>query len=234
MCAGLTAALAGCAEEDPDAGTNGLGKLSAAKIESRALQAVGGAEAVRLSGSVVTRGRTYKLDMRLKDGEEGGGIGQVATKGSTFELLRVGDDLFLKADANFWVRQEGGGGSKAVTEAANKLEDKYVKVPSADPAYKQLSGFTDMDLMLDGLLRLHGELAVGERGDVGGVRTIRVTAGGDGGALDVSLEGTPYPLRLERAGGAGVLQLADWNSDFTLRAPGKGQVVDYGRQITAD
>ncbi|MGK5629961.1 hypothetical protein [Streptomyces sp. URMC 123] len=232
VCAGLTAALAGCAGEDPDAGTNGVGKLPATQIQGKAREAAVGAGAVRLSGSVVTKGRTYKLDMRLK---QGGGTGQLSTNDSTFELLRVGNDLYLKADAAFWARQEKNGEpGRPDNQAASKLDDKYVKVPSGDPAYKQLSGFTEKNLLLDGLLGLPGELATGERGTVGATRTIRITGGnGEGGSLDVSLEGAPYPLRLERAGGAGVLELADWNQDFELKAPGKDQIVDYGRQISA-
>ncbi|MEU5023130.1 hypothetical protein [Streptomyces milbemycinicus] len=239
MCAGLAAALAGCGGdgggEDPDAGTNGVGKLTAAKIEARAQKAAGAAEAVRLSGELVTKGRTYKVDMRLK---ADGGTGQVSTEGSTFKLLRVGKDLYLKADAGFWTHksegsgQSGGGQSAGDAAAAKKLDDKYVKIPAGDPSYKQLSGLTDKTLLLDGLLSLHGEISTGDRGKVGGVRTIRIRGGeGSGGALDVSLEGTPYPLRLERAGRAGVIRLADWDKDFTLAAPAKGDVVDYGQQI---
>lgn len=72
----------------------------------------------------------------------------------------------------------------------------------------------------------------GDRGSAGGVRTVELTGDkGAGGTLDVSLEGTPYPLRLERAGGAGTLQLTDWGKDFTLSEPGKGDTVDYGAQL---
>lgn len=233
MCAGLAATLAACGgggEKDPDAGTNGVGKLPATKIESRARQAAVGASSVRLSGNLVTQGATYKLDMRLN---ADGGTGQVSTKGSRFELLRVGKELYLKADAGFWSHDGESGGGGGVHDAAGKLDNKYVKVPSGDPSYQRLSGFTDMKLLLDGLLGLHGEITTGDHAQVDGVRTIRISAGksGDGGALDVSLEGRPYPLRLQRAGGAGVIRLADWNESFKITAPEKGHVLDYGQQI---
>ncbi|MFD5429449.1 hypothetical protein [Streptomyces sp. NPDC127084] len=223
LCAGLTAALTavtGCGE-DPDAGTNGVGKLDAPAIEEKAKVAADGAQSVRLAGTLVSKGGTYKLNMRLK---KTGGSGSVTTKNSAFALLRVGDELYLKADADFW-KQAGG-------TAAEKLDDKYVKVPEDDPTYKQLRGFTEMGTLLDGILGLHGKLSKGAYDTVDGTRTIKVLGGeGGGGTLDVSLKGTPYPLRLSRAGGAGVLTLADWNKEFVLAAPEKGESVDYGREL---
>ncbi|MFG2862084.1 hypothetical protein [Streptomyces sioyaensis] len=225
VCAALAAALTGCGGEDPDAGTNGLGKLPPTKIESKARAAAQRAGTVHLSGNVVSQGRTYKLDMSLaKDGAKG----ELTTKAAAFQVLRVGDALYLKADASFWAGEKGG----AAGGAASKLDGKYVKVPAADPVYKRFSGFTDKDTLLAGLLGLHGKLTAGDRSDVDGVRTIRLAAaGGAGGTLDVSLDGTPYPLRLQRAGGAGVLRLDDWGKRVDLKAPAGGQVVDYGSKI---
>ncbi|MFF3254460.1 hypothetical protein ACFYWP_26385 [Actinacidiphila glaucinigra] len=214
----LIAGATGCAG-DPDAGTNGVGKLPAETIERRARTAADAADTVRLTGTVVSRGLTYTLDMRLRGN---GGLGEVTSKGSTFELLRVGDDLYLKAGAGFYGDQVGA-----------KLKNKYVKVPAADPAYDQFSGFTDKEVLLEGLFVLRGALTVGDHRTVGGVRTIAVSAdGGDGGTIDVSLEGKPYPLRYERAGGAGTLTMDDWGKDFTLRAPDEDDVVDYGKAVT--
>ncbi|MFB7288008.1 hypothetical protein [Actinacidiphila glaucinigra] len=214
----LLAGATGCAG-DPDAGTNGVGKLPAETIEKRARTAADAADTVRLTGTVVSRGLTYTLDMRLRGN---GGLGEVTSKGSTFELLRVGDDLYLKAGAGFYGDQVGA-----------KLKNKYVKVPAADPAYDQFSGFTDKEVLLEGLFVLRGALTVGDHRTVGGVRTIAVSAdGGDGGTIDVSLEGKPYPLRYERAGGAGTLTMDDWGKDFTLRAPDEDDVVDYGKTVT--
>lgn len=162
LCAGLTAALTACAGEDPDKGTNGIGKLTGPEIEKKAQAAADSADAVRLAGTLVSKGGTYKIDMKLKDK---GGAGSVTSKNSTFELLRIGDELYLKADAGFWshddTKTSAGTASDAGGAAADKLDDKYVKVPEDDPTYKQLRGFTDKKLLLDGLLTLHGEIGTG-------------------------------------------------------------------------
>ncbi|MGW1804390.1 hypothetical protein [Streptomyces sp. NPDC002078] len=223
-----TVVLTGCGAEDPDAGTNGVGKLPADKIQAKTRSAAQGASAVRLSGTVVTSGRTYQLDMRLK---ADGGTGSVTSKGATFKLLRVGKQLYLKADADFWNQ---AGGKNGADGAGEKLNGKYVKVPQGDPAYRKFSGFTDKDVLLGGLLSLHGTLATDGHHDDAGTRTIRITGDkGSGGSLDVSLEGTPYPLRLVRGGGAGTLSFSDWGKDFAVAEPAKGETVDYGQQLPA-
>ncbi|MDR3079491.1 MAG: hypothetical protein LBV60_00930 [Streptomyces sp.] len=224
------AGLTGCSSEDPDAGTNGVGKLPPDKIQSRTRAAAESVSAVRLAGTVVGNGGTYTLDMRLKDD---GGTGSVTSKSGTFRLLRVGEHLFLKADAEFWNHEEGKGGEGSAA-AASKLDGKYVKVPAGDPAYQRFSGFTDKDALLDGLLTLHGTLSTDGRHEQNGVRTIRITGDeGSGGTLDVGLVGSPYPLRLVRAGNAGTLRMSDWGKDFTLQEPPKNETVDYGKQLPA-
>ncbi len=232
LCAGLAASLTACAGEDPDKGTNGVGKLEAAQIEKKAQRAADAADAVHLSGTLVSKGGTYKLNMRLRDQ---GGTGSVASKHTTFELLRIGDELYLKADAGFWGHDDEsapGAAGTAGEVAADKLQDKYVKVPEDDPAYKQLRGFTDKKTLLDGLLTLHGPLNKGDRDTVGPTRTVQITGGkGEGGTLDVALEGTPYPLRFARGGGGGAVTLSEWDRDFPLEAPAKEDTVDYGKQL---
>ncbi|MBQ0846662.1 hypothetical protein ACFU9Y_44480 [Streptomyces sp. NPDC057621] len=224
------AGVTGCGGEDPDAGTNGVGKLPPAKIQSRTQSAAAAAGTVRLSGAVVSDKRTYKLDMQLK---KDGGTGSVTSDGVTFRLLRVDEHLFIKADADFWNHQDGkSDDSTSDTAAAGKLEGMYVKVPKGDPAYQQLSVFTEKDVLLDGLLSLPGELATDGHHELNGVRTIRLTSDeGSGGRIDVSLEGKPYPLLLVRAGGAGTIRLTDWGRDFTLKAPAAADTVDYGQQL---
>jgi hypothetical protein len=220
-----------CAKEDPDEGTNGVGRLSAKEIETKARTEAKAAASVRLAGTLVSKSGTYKLNMRLKGA---GATGSVTTRTSTFELLRVQDALFLKAGAAFWRHAEGSDEpTEADIEAADKLDGKYVKVPQDDPSYKRLRGFTEMNVLLGGLLELHGEVHKGDRDKVAGLRTIKVSGGehGEGGTLDVALDGTPYPLRFARGGGGGAVVLSDWNRDFLLEEPAKEDTVDYGRQL---
>ncbi|MBC2868181.1 hypothetical protein [Streptomyces mexicanus] len=225
------AGLAGCSGQDPDAGTNGVGKLSAGQIQSRTRAAADAARSVRLAGNVVSNGRTYRLDMRLSSD---GGTGSVTSQGATFDLLRVGEQLYLKADAAFWSRADGGKGDGKDSGAAEKLDGKYVKVPQGDPSYQRFSGFTDKKVLLGGLLTLHGTLAKDGHHEQAGVRTIRITgSGGTGGTLDVSLKGTPYPLRLVRAGDAGTLTFSEWDKSVPLAEPDKSRTVDYGKQLPA-
>ncbi|MEU3723773.1 hypothetical protein [Streptomyces sp. NPDC031705] len=220
LCAGLAVAGTGCAEKtDPDKGTNGVGKLGADKIEGQAKAAATAANSVHLSGTLVTGGKTFTLDMRLK---ADGGSGEVKSAQDTFQLLRVGEQLYLKASAAFWGKSDSAG----------KLGDKYVKVPEGDPSYKQFRGFTDMHVLLDGLLGLQGKLSKGAYTTVGHTRAVPVSAdAGKGGKLTVSLEGTPYPLLMERAGGAGRVELSEWGKPFPLEAPAQDQTVDYGSQL---
>jgi hypothetical protein len=224
LCAG-TVLLTGClgmGGGNPDAGTNGVAKLPPQTIEQQAKSAAGAATAVHLAGTVVSNGQTYQLDMRLR---ADGGVGDVTTKGGTFQLLRVPGGLYLKAGADFY-----GGADKNSQAAAAKLAGKYVKVPAGDPAYRQFSGFTDKKTLLAELFVLDGTLQVGDHRQVGGTKTIALD-GSRGGSLDVSLNGTPYPLRYQRAGHAGSLTLPDWGQDFSLPPPGKDGVVDYGTSL---
>lgn len=231
LCGGLTVALAACGtEEDPDKGTNGVAKLSAAEIDKKARAAAGAASAVRLSGTLVSKGGTYRLDMKLNTQ---GGMGSVTSKKQSFALLRVEDELYLKAPAEFWTHEgSADAGETADAAAADKLGGKYVKVPEGDPTYRQLRGFTDKKVLLDGLLALHGTVNKGSRDTVAGQRTIQILGGkGEGGAFDVSLEDQPYPVRVARGGGGGTVSLADWGQAFPLEAPQEDDTVDYGGQL---
>ncbi|CAM5237731.1 hypothetical protein [Streptomyces] [Streptomyces griseus] len=215
-------------EEDLDKGTNGVARLTAAEIDKKARAAADAASAVRLSGTLGGKGGTYRLEMKLN---ARGGMGSVTSKKQSFALLRVEDETFLKAPAEFWSHEGSAeAGGSADVAAADKLGGKYVKVPEGDPSYRQLRGFTDKKVLLDGLLALHGTVNKGGRDTVAGQRTIQILGGkGEGGAFDVSLEEQPYPA--PGGPGGGTVTLADWGKAFPLEAPQEDDTVDYGGQL---
>ncbi|MFJ6212846.1 hypothetical protein ACIQGZ_05865 [Streptomyces sp. NPDC092296] len=230
----VTAALAltaGCGASDPDEGTNGVGRQTPDAIAAKARAAALAAPSVRLSGSVVSAGATYRLDMRLK---ESGGTGKVVSGNRTFELLRVGSKLYVKGDAAFYA---AGGASASATatasvtasagSAASTLEGRYVRVHSSDPSYKELSVFTEKDALLGSVTDLGGPVHKGNYTRVDGVRTVSVATDA-GSTLRVSLVGTPYPVRVERAGGAGTLDLTEFGRDFKIATPPAADILDYG------
>ncbi|MDT0265465.1 hypothetical protein RM844_04060 [Streptomyces sp. DSM 44915] len=231
LAAGLTLPLAatGCGgpEEEPPPETNGMEALPPEDIEARAREAAIAAATVRLSGTVVAEGRSYRLDMRI--GPDGG-VGQVSEDGATFELLRIDDQMYLRADADFWATE--GLPEELESDPTQKLDGKYVLVAPDDPAYVELAGFTEKESLLEALLALDGERTVGEESEVDGTPTIQLeAAGGAGGVMDVSLDGVPFPLRLHRGGDAGDLLLSDWDQEFSLVAPAEDEIVDYGDEV---
>ncbi|WP_415951117.1 hypothetical protein [Streptomyces sp. KLOTTS4A1] len=238
-----TAGLTGCGAEDPDAGTNGVAKLSAEKIHSRSRAAADSVASVTIDADLVVKGQPYKIEMKLN---ADGGTGKITDDGVSFRLLRVGDDVYLQADAALLKGDKGAGGKQKGDGKADdgkegdelpkstKLSDKYVKVPEDDPKYEQLRVYTDKGELLTMLLDIPGRLTKGDRSEVGSVRTIQLDSdNGKGGTLDVALEGEPYPLRLVRAGNAGTLRLSDWGQPVNLDAPSKKDVVDFGDKLRA-
>ncbi|WP_377269536.1 hypothetical protein [Peterkaempfera sp. SMS 1(5)a] len=225
VCAAVALA-AGCSgpPPDPDAGTNGIGRQAPDTIAAKARAAALGASSVHLSGTVVSAGATYRLDMRLKSG---GGTGKVVSGARTFELLRVGSQLYVKGDAAFYSEASSGSSSAVSASASAKLEGKYVRVHSTDPSYRQLSVFTDKAAMLGSVTDLGGPARKADYRKVDGLRTVAVTTDG-GSTVRVSLQGTPLPVEVDRPGNAGTLTLSEYGRDFTVTAPSAGQVLDFG------
>ena len=112
----LAAVLAGAAVSCGAAacgstGTNGVATKSTGSIVKSAEDAVVGADSFRVQGDIGAGTQAIKLDIRLVKGK--GASGTVQINGSTIELLRVGQEVYVKGDAAFyhWVVATVGGGA---------------------------------------------------------------------------------------------------------------------------
>jgi len=213
----------------------GLGSEPADEIALKSQAAAAAATSVHVQGVWRIQSAEFRIDLRLK---RDGGAGTVITSDSTIELLRVGDELFVRGDERLYQGRDGRGGAD-VEQSAKLLRDKFVKVPPEDPSFARLAGFTRMQDMITDLIRLDGKLRKDGREKVRDVDTLKIAADrGRGGEIRVALDGPPFPMKYIPAPNSGSLELFEYDKDFTLTLPAKEEFVDYGtltdgRQPTA-
>jgi hypothetical protein len=87
----VTVPLTGCGGTP----SNGLEDKSAAQIQEDAAAAIKGATGVHVTGTSITDGAPAQVDLRIQDGSSSGTI---TLEGAHFEITRVGDVTYVKAD----------------------------------------------------------------------------------------------------------------------------------------
>jgi hypothetical protein len=220
------ATLAGCGSDEVH--DNGVAELSADEILEQVRTAARDAGSARVSGEFKDdEGMRIALDITYKGAE--GAHGTLSAEGSTFELLRVADDVYMKADADTW---SAIGGDPAAGEL---LENRYVLVPPGDDSLADLAAFLNWEEFIDNALEPHGAISKGDtRDDVNGSPAVGlVSKGADGGVLWVATVGTPYPLRTEPTEGAGegAIDFLDWDKAIEITAPAEEDVIDLSEVV---
>ena len=218
---------AGCGQDDPAPAStpaaNGVADKPPAEILRAADDAFRTAGSVRVKGNGTTGGSTFALDMRIKGG--GGGKGTVTVEHNQVELLRIGKDAYLKADADFWTQQTGD------PAAAELLKGKYLKAAGDAPKLQSVLLFTDAGTFADKLFKADGAVTKGEQRTVAGVPTLGVTytASKEKVTVYVATTGKPYPMQLSTTGDAGetsALDFTEYDKPLDLQPPPADQVVD--------
>jgi hypothetical protein len=105
---GLTAG--GCGGND----TNGLEEKPAAQVLKDAAVALEAAESVHVKGMARSDGALIQLDLRIQSDASTGTVGLESTQ---FEMTRIGDDIYVRADQQAW---QALTGSPAVPSAAGR------------------------------------------------------------------------------------------------------------------
>ncbi|MDQ0793016.1 hypothetical protein [Streptomyces sp. B1I3] len=174
--------------------------LPAQQIADRSRDALLSAKSLHLS----TRGDLGKgrdpmsIDLTLdRDGNCAGGVDLGGDKGSV-EMIKRGDAVWVKADADFWKNHLPVGGS--AFEAI--LGGRYLKASVKDARLHTVVAACDLDTVRDLVSKSAGvgtgTLTKGAAKTVGGARAVPVTknAAGQELTLYVATEGKHYPVRL--------------------------------------
>ncbi|MCK1814944.1 hypothetical protein MTQ13_11750 [Streptomyces sp. XM4011] len=216
--------------EDPAAGgDNGITALPPEEIVVRAMEAVNGADSMRLSGTLDEgAGGTMDIDMLMDTRGDCTGTMGVTGQGS-FELLKRGEEVWYKPDAAFW---EHFAGPEAV-----HMEGMYLHGTIDHPslaAVGELCALQDFLGTFDGVETIRAdEIALGEPTTHLGVPVITLEEVPRRGVsrattLLVATEGEPYLMHMAQTenGKANELSLSDFDTPVEIVEPPSRLVLE--------
>ncbi len=215
---GGSSTTAGAAPKSSAAATNGVDKLSATEIVSKMQAAAKAATSVHVAGKSGTTSIDLKMGAGSADGTVGLGAGNV-------EIVRIGEQLYLKADKAFWTQS-------ANASVAAVVAGKYVKIAGTQAA--QYALFTKMSDFFGQALKPSGTVTKGAVSTIDGQRAIALTDTSDGSIMYVALDGPPLPIKTTNTGSnAGEVDFTGWNQVVTIAAPPASQVLDLSKLAKA-
>lgn len=190
--------LAGCGGGDADeaaattapateATGNGIADLDAADILEKSKAALATAKSYTVTGETTQNGKALTMDISVVGPSL---VGNIYVGRGRVNLLRAGDESYVRPDETFWTA-ETGNAAKAATLADN-LGERWAKVPAGNKTFAPLFAAADADT----LLTTGGAPTKGEEGEVRGTPVIALQGFG-AGTLYVATTGEPYPVRLQ-------------------------------------
>ena len=211
--------VAGCGGSSPGGRTNAIGNGEALKTGQQVLtDAVTAAEAAssfRMAGTITTGGQKIGLDLTIVRGR--GATGSMTLGGEKVNLIVVGKDAYMKADAAFWTRFGGSNGSAI----AQLVAGKWFKFPTDNSQFGALTGFTDPKSFFDSLSTSGGAIVNKGATTYKGQSVVNIFGGEENGTLYVAATGPAYPVAITKTGSGegGAITFDNWNESVTLKAP---------------
>jgi hypothetical protein len=205
----VTVVVAGCGGSSGPS-SNGVERKSPDGIVTAARNAIESVRSVHVAGNLMNGGSRITLDLNLVNGK--GGQGSMAQDGLSFQVVRVGGEMYIDGTIAFWQRFAGNA-------AAQLLSGKWIKA-RAGGRLATLATLTDLQKLFAQLLSSHGRLAKGSVSTVRGQRVIAVKDITNGGTLYVATTDDPYPIEIVKNGSnGGRLAFDHFNQPVTLKPP---------------
>jgi hypothetical protein len=206
----LAAALiAGCGASSSSG--NGVASKSPSEILAATKTATAGASSVHVAGALSSGGTPLTLDMDLVSGR--GGRGQISENGLSFELIVVGDTVYIKGSPAFYSHFGGAA-------AAQLFQGKWLQAPVSSGELASLASLTNLSRLLDQALASHGTLAKGATTTIAGQPVVELRGATNTGSLYIATTGQPYPIEVVKRGSeTGHVSFTRWNDPVSLTAP---------------
>jgi hypothetical protein len=206
----LTAlAIGGCGSSSSSG--NGVSSKSPSEILAASKAAADAASSVHVAGTLTSSGTPVTLNLSLASGH--GGRGQISQGSLSFELIVLGDTIYIKGSPAFYSHFGGAA-------AAQLFQGKWLKAPVSGGELGSLAALTDFNKLLDQALASQGALVKGATTTVAGQPVIELHDTSHNGSLFVATTGKPYPIEIVKHGSeAGHIAFSDWNQPVSLSAP---------------
>jgi hypothetical protein len=206
------ALLAGCGGSGDSAKSNGEESKPAAQVLADAKAAATNASSAHVSGSIQSDGTPISLDLTTARGK--GAKGSMSTNGLKFDLVRIGDTLYIRGSDEFLKHFAGGA-------VAQLLHDKWLKASATHGRLKSLAPLTNLGALFAGVSAQHGKLVNDGKRTYKGADVVVVRDTSDNSKLYVAATGKPYPVAIVggKQGESGTITFDDWNKSVSLTAP---------------
>jgi hypothetical protein len=211
-------ALAGCGGGGGPK-SNGVPDKTATQIIAQMKKDVSNAKSVHITGSGTSGNTKLSLDLQLERGT--GGAGHIEIGGYGFDIVRIDNKLYFKADRAALNHFAGA-------IVARLLAGRWFVVPAGSSGFGSFTPFTDLQKLMSQILTASGRVEKGEETKVGDQPAITLTDTKNGGTLYVATTGPAYPLQLKPGKSkTGTISFTDWDQPVTLTAPKDS--LDYAK-----
>ncbi|MFC7310433.1 hypothetical protein ACFQVC_40255 [Streptomyces monticola] len=231
----LVGGLTGCGDGngDGDKPGGGLADKSAQEISDEAKKALLDAKSLRMkmSGTETAGDEPQSFDFAVD--REGNCTGTFTgpQKQGSFELVKRGDEAWIKPDDAMWKALAPG---KAGDAAARTYKGRHLYGRTTHPMFKELVKACDLTAIqkeIDADKSKGKQLRKGEVTQVGGKDAIELRQKSDEGkdeTMYVATEGKPYPLKVQlKDGGAEqTTTFTDYDEPVAPETPSKADSVD--------
>lgn len=205
----VTLAIAGCGSSSSSG--NSVSSKSATEILAASKAAADSASSVHVVGTLTNNGTPITLNLHLASGK--GGRGQISQGSLAFELIVVGDTLYIKGSPAFYSHFGGAA-------AAQLFQGKWLKAPVSGGELGSLAALTNFSKLLDQTLTTHDTLAKGATKTIAGQPAIELRDSTQNGSLFIATTGKPYPVEIVKHGSeTGHISFTDWNQPVSLSPP---------------
>jgi hypothetical protein len=215
----LAGGLAGCAAVAVSGcGSSAPRRARRRTLASTAQHAVQQATSVHVDGKVSDNGTPVGINLGIN--RQGDLSGTVPENGANLDVISDGGKVYVKATPEF-LKQ-----NKAPASACSLVCGRWIQLPPAEA--KQITSQLTMKNLTGGANGSSSTAKVTEAGTttVNG-KSAWVLKGADGNLVDVSSQGTPYPLRVRSGqGNQGQLLYSQWNSVPKPAVPPANQIIN--------